>query len=347
MGQDRLEPFEDPGLEERNLGDRALTVEVEEEDGQTKTHHINVDNVSHLKVVRGALTRDGVIVILGVATFIGFVLSNWGTGFGIFGFVASAIIVYVLLNVEDTVEIGTTADNYRLAISEEPTDSVVSGFEKLLHDLRHLSKQDTGAIVAVAAFVGIAIGIVDITLGILAAVVVGPGLYYLVPESVEETESPSVVTPTASENPVEEAFLQRSHELVSIDNEYEDVLRRYNYRYHFVPDNVVSISEAEEIPFWMKVLVGVILVSVIGLLYSLVSVELVNVLRFGAVAGIAVILFGLLSIPVRVRVVTHGDVSKVFEMSSDDAAQLVEDFRRRGVDASVGEPTAVADEERV
>lgn len=327
--------------------DRTLRVEIETDDLGTETHHVNVDNVSYVAVTRGALTRWGVVVLLGASVVVGVLVSRWGTVEGLGGFVATAVGLYALVQVEDRVEIGTTADTHRIAVDEAPETAVLSGFRELGRDLKALSQEDVGAIVAIAGFLGGALWIITPLLGVLGAVVTAVGLYWSLPATRDTREAPAVTTPAAAETPLETAFVDRSPELIVLDRAYDAVIRRYDYRYYVVPDNVVSITETQTVPFWMKALGAVVALTGLAALYSLTQGRLANTLTFGLIAILGGLVFLLLAIPVHLDVVSHGNIRKRFELHPDDADTLLAKFSERGpgpasegTDASTASRTA-------
>lgn len=310
---------------------RVLSVDVRDEDhGAVDTYHINVDNVSYLRISRGALTRTGAIAVIAIAAVVGFLLSAWDTAYGLVGFVVTGVAVFAALQVEDLVEIGTTAQNHVIDAPEDRLDAVRSGFVDLAEDLASLTQDDVGPITLVAVIVGLVLAILDLWLGLLGGVAIGVGLYLLLPAELEEKPARATVEPTASRNDLEEAFLELQEEVIAIERTDEDLLRRYNYRYYFVPDNVVSIAEAEESPFWLKVLLAAAALTGLAALVSLLGGELVDVLIFAVLCVIALLIAMAISVRTWLSVRTHGDVQRVFEMTPEDAERLLQEFNTRG-----------------
>lgn len=85
--------------------------------------------------------------------------------------------------------------------------------------------------------------------------------------------------------------------MIAIERTDENLLRRYNYRYYFVPDNVATSPRPRRFPFWLKGLLAAAALTGLAALVSLVSGELVSTLIFAVLCGIALLL--LLAISVR------------------------------------------------
>lgn len=307
---------------------RVLSVSVETDDAGTKTHRINVNNVSYLKITRGALTKTGVAVVIVVAAVFGFLLSRWGVIVGVIGFGVTAFAVFAALLVPDEVEIGTTAANHRIDVGEDSTDAITSGIEELGYELGQLTSRDHWQLAAIAVVAGLVAGIVDLWFGVLVTVATGGGLYYYLPESREGEGEPelSITAPTAGSNPLESEFLALADETIAIERTVDETIRRFNYRYYFVPQNVVSITESEETPWWFGPALVVAILSGPAALFFLVSGDLWELLVTLALGGTAVALLALWNETKRITVRSHGDVSREFLMTAQDVSTLLAEF---------------------
>lgn len=312
--------------------ERALTIQIDDDHRSTR-RHLNVDNIVVLSVSRGALTSYGLVAIVGVAATVGFLLSRFGTLIGVIGFVAAGVAFSISLFVEDKLAIETTADSYSIGLSE--WESMASAYLELKHDLRQLSASDTKAILLIAAIMGALAGIINLVFGVAIGLLSIVALYVYLPDEVECEQSFSVTTPTVGTNSIESEFLDMAPSPITIERNEETALRRYSYRYHFVPDNIVSISEAEVLHPARTVLWAATLITGLLALYFLVHFDLVNTLIFIMIGGLALVVSALLEDFVFVSVRSHGDTEMRFEMMPDDAEELVRLFSQRNVTTAV------------
>ncbi|OYR50218.1 hypothetical protein [Halorubrum sp. Ea8] len=322
----RDKPAETSSPSERST-ERALTITVDDEEYRSKKRHLNVDNIVVLSVSRGALTSNGIVGIVGVSAAVGFLLSTFSTLVGVVGFVIAAIAVSLLLFVDDTVEIETTADTYSVGLSD--WESMASGYSELEHDLQQLTDDDTGAILLLAGMAGALVGIVDVVLGIAIGVLGAAALYAYLPDEPDSDEPFGVTSLTVKDNRIENEFREMAPDPIIVKRNEETLLRRYSYRYYFVPENIVSIAEAEVLHPARTILWTAMLISGLLALYFLIQADVLYTLVFVVIVGLALLLASLLEDFVFVSVRSHGDTEKHFEMLPEDAKTLLQRFNRR------------------
>lgn len=326
---------------ETDANRRVLSVSVETDDAGTKTHRINVTNVSFVRITRGALTKTGVALVIVVAAIFGFLLSRWGVLAGVIGFGLTAVVVFAALVVPDEVEIGTTAANHRIDVAEDSTDAITSGLEELGYELGQLTSRDYWQLAAIAVVAGLLAGIVDLWLGVVVAVATAGGLYYYLPETREGERELAITAPTAGSNPIESEFLALADETIAIERTVDETIRRYNYRYYFVPENIVSITESEETPWWFGPALVVAILSGPAALVFLIAGDLWALLFTLALGGTAVALLALWNETKRITVRSHGDVSREFLMTAQDVSTLLAEFDAPGGSTGAGTARSV------
>jgi hypothetical protein len=121
-------------------------------------------------------------------------------------------------------------------------------------------------------------------IGVVVAAVLGGGLLWWISEQNGAILGTIAGTKQAIAGDlvqVEETFENRNHELISVSGSESTSLKRYDYRYHFVPDNVVSVqrgSYSVSLRRLVAVAVG------LGLVYTVVSgtaLQLPDLISYG------------------------------------------------------------------
>lgn len=130
----------------------------------------------------------------------------------------------------------------------------------------------------------------------------------------------------------EQELIENASELVTIENLNEDIGTRETYRYHFVPDNIVSITEwaAPNILGW--IFIGLAFVSGALFFINVLGFNLLKIIFYLILVGICLFLLGYLGVDGGVKVTLHGTADKTFEMQPDDVDELIDAFETRGPD---------------
>lgn len=127
---------------------------------------------------------------------------------------------------------------------------------------------------------------------------------------------------------IEDQFLNSVPEKITIENETANPMLNSYYRIHFVPDNIVSIRSGEDCSSYCLLLMGLALVSGLGALLSLVTIQLLNFLVL-LVLAVASFFLGSYFAKIGVEISLQGEETKFFRMSELDASRLVDRFASR------------------
>lgn len=134
---------------------------------------------------------------------------------------------------------------------------------------------------------------------------------------------------------IEDQFLTSVPEKITIENETKNPMLNSYYRIHFVPDNIVSIRSGEDCSSYCLLLMGLALISGLGALLSLLTIQLLNFLVL-LVLGAASFFLGSYFAKIGVEISLQGEEARFFRMNEVDASRLVDRFSSRsGSDGTV------------
>lgn len=113
---------------------RRITLHAKEEgEGETTKQHINVDNVSYVKIVDSDITVTGMIVMLGIPAMIGlFALFQVGMWEALISTALVFLFTLYLFSLPGGVEVGTTTEP--LTVEDEDAEEVEEKFERRVQE---------------------------------------------------------------------------------------------------------------------------------------------------------------------------------------------------------------------
>ncbi|MFB6361475.1 MAG: hypothetical protein ABEH59_09170 [Halobacteriales archaeon] len=198
-----------------------------------------------------------------------------------------------------------------------------------------------------AVTAGFLVGLYDLWIGVFVAIAVWVYAFFKIRSGDILTIGTISQTDTlraSNQNSIERSFKEISSEIISVSGEYDTNYKVYEYRYHFVPDNIVNIDVGEKSPIIGYLIFAINIIAFLAFGFSAMNIETgmlatgdfsVTLSQFYVPVGSLVILIlGLILLlsvdPINVlKFNMQGGDQRVFEMSPTDADYIIEAFRMR------------------